>query len=510
MEKTVLLRTSPRDRLPEEAITRDGFRYSPLLDHWCIVTETGRKHFHFNDLRVSPDLTASFKQFISTLLLAESPNTVHWMYQQVRSLLVYVGSYDSTSTEILPSHLLNFGGSLAQEHRYRSGDANCAVRLWSKLTIPGISHAAFVTAAEMPRKSRKRAQAVRLRDPYMGAYTNIEYDGLYKALHAKFATGTLSLCNYAICLLSGAIAPRPVQLASLMVGDFKAREVNGAVEYVLSVPRAKQRGGRHRSQFTDRPLVEDIGIVIEAQARLVRKQAKDAGLKHPDQVPLFPANHVKSTFYIGGGIPVAPTSGSIATRIINVMESLQVKSERTGEAINAHATRARRTLGTRAAQAGCSLEEIAVLLDHTSLRAAHHYIEIRSELLQNIDRKVAILLAPLAQRFAGSIQNRINDQEVRVQRHVFGVGDSGAPVDVGGCGKFGFCGLGRPIACYTCRLFYPWQDGPHGAILESLLARREKMAAEGSLIVAQSLDDTILACAEVVRQCQLMASGAAE
>jgi hypothetical protein len=467
-------------------------------------------HFYFNDVGVSLDLTAGFKRFISTLLLAESPNTVRVIYQQVRSLFLDMGRYDRTSTEILPSHLLNYVGGLAQEHRYRSGDVNYAVRLWAKLDIPGISHAAFLTAAEMPRNSRKRAQAVQLRDPYMGAYSNIEYDGLYKALHAKFAAGALSLCNYALCLLSAAIAPRPMQLASLLVGDFQAREVNGTVEYVLSVPRAKQRSGRHRSEFTDRPLVEDIAIVIEAQARLVRKQAEDAGLKHPDRAPLFPANHVGSTFYIGGGIPAAPTSASIGMRIISVLEGLQVKSERTGEAINANATRARRTLGTRAAQAGRSLEEIAVLLDHTSLSAAHHYIEIRSELLQNIDRKVAILLAPLAQRFAGSIQKRNNDQEAGVQRHVFGVGDSGAPADIGGCGKFGFCGLGRPIACYTCRMFHPWQDGPHGAILESLLSRREKMATEGSLIVAQSLDDTILACAEVVRQCQLLASQAAE
>jgi hypothetical protein len=145
---------------------------------------------------------------------------------------------------------------------------------------------------------------------------------------------------------------------------------------------------------------------------------------------------------------------------------------------------------------------IAVILDHTSLTAAQSYIEIRSALLQRLDKKIAMLLAPMAQRFAGAITTRGKDPVQGVQRHIFGpVEQNGGPEDIGGCGKQGFCGLGQPIACYTCRLFHPWLDGPHEAMLESLLARRRRMVADGSAIVAGTLDDTIVACAEVVRQC---------
>ncbi|MGX9980900.1 hypothetical protein [Methylobacterium fujisawaense] len=421
-------------------------------------------------------------------------------------MLLDIATYDPATIEISSAHLMNYQAALEERHRYRSTQANDAVRIWARLGIPGVSEEAFVAATDMPKHQPSRALAVRLRCPIQGAYSNLEYDGLYKALHAAFGSGEISIDNYALCLLSGALGPRPVQIASLMVGDLKVTAGPEKI-YILCVPRAKQRRGGYRTHFTDRPLVEELGMVIEAQARIVCEQAARCGMDDPKQIPLFPAVHVTGTFFDGGMTFARPTSASIAMRIINVMEGLGVRSERTGGAINVNATRARRTAGTRAAQEGKSLEEIAAILDHTSLTAASSYVEIRSELLQRLDKKVAMLLAPMAQRFAGTLAVRGDDLEHGIQRHVFGAVDDGeGPADVGGCGKRGFCGLGKPIACYTCRLFNPWLDGPHEAILDSLLARRRRMAADGSLIVAITLDDTIIACAEVVRQCHALAA----
>lgn len=493
--------------LPDRAETRDGYVYRPGDDDWAIVTDTGRRNFHFGDLGVADLLVTRFKGFVAARLRSENTKSAYGNYQWMRSLLLHIASCDPVAIEISSAHLMNYRASLEEEHRYRSTQANDAVRAWARLGIPGVSNEAFVAATDMPKHPKNRALAVRLRCPVRGAYSNLEYDGLYKALHAAFASGDISIDNYGLCLLSGAIGPRPVQIASLMVGDLKVAVGPAGKTYVLSIPRAKQRGGGYRTQFTDRPLVEEIGMVIEAQARLVREQARRCGMDDPEQAPLFPAVHVSGTFFDGGMTPARPTSSSIAMRIVNVMEGLGVRSERTGKAINVNATRARRTAGTRAAQEGKSLEEIAAVLDHTSLTAAQSYVEIRSELLQRLDKKVAMLLAPMAQRFAGALAARGDDLEHGIQRHVFGAVDEGeGPADVGGCGKHGFCGLGKPIACYTCRLFHPWLGGPHEAILDGLLARRRRMAADGSPIVATTLDDTIVACAEVVRQCQARAA----
>ena len=488
--------------LPETAETLNGYSYCPSDSDWVITTETGRRNFHFGDLAITESLMVGFKGFLVARLRSGNARTAYADYQLSRLLLLHIATRDPSAKEISPAHLINYRSSLPLGKLHRATNVNNAVRNWARLGIPGVSKAAFITAIDLPKTNSPRALAVRLRSPEQGAYTNLEYDGLYRALHAGFARGEISLENYSLCLLSGALGPRPIQLASLRVGDLKVAAGPAGKSYCLSVPRAKQRGGGYRTEFTDRPLIEDIGMVVEAQADQVRQQAFRSKSADPECSPLFPAVHVSSTFYESGGTPVPPTSASIAMRIINVMEGLGVMSERTGKPINVNATRARRTAGTRAAQEGKSLEEIASVLDHTSITAARCYVEIRSELLQRLDKKMAHLLAPLAQRFAGELSPRDDGVGSKIARHVFGtVNEDGALADVGGCGKHGYCGLGKPIACYTCRLFHPWLDGPHEAVLDSLLERRERLTEAGSHLVASTLDDTILACAEVVRQC---------
>jgi hypothetical protein len=73
---------------------------------------------------------------------------------------------------------------------------------------------------------------------------------------------------------------------------------------------------------------------------------------------------------------------------------------------------------------------------------------------------------------------------------------------LGTCGSHSFCGLAAPRACYTCCLFQPWVDGPHAAILDTLLAQREERRSrglDGRLITMG--DNTILAVADVVQRC---------
>ena len=65
----------------------------------------------------------------------------------------------------------------------------------------------------------------------------------------------------------------------------------------------------------------------------------------------------------------------------------------------------------------------------------------------------------------------------------------------------GFCGLAAPIACYTCKNFQPWLDGPHEAVLAHLLAKREQLLSTTDARIASVNDRTILAVAEVIRRC---------
>jgi hypothetical protein len=67
----------------------------------------------------------------------------------------------------------------------------------------------------------------------------------------------------------------------------------------------------------------------------------------------------------------------------------------------------------------------------------------------------------------------------------------------------GFCGLTRPVACYTCRNFMPWDDGPHEEVLDGLLRRREAQREKGySPRIFGIHDRTISAVARVVQLCE--------
>jgi len=66
----------------------------------------------------------------------------------------------------------------------------------------------------------------------------------------------------------------------------------------------------------------------------------------------------------------------------------------------------------------------------------------------------------------------------------------------------GFCGFLKPVACYTCRSFEPWVDGPHEAVLDHLLAERERLLLTTDSRIASINDRTILAVAEVVHRCE--------
>jgi hypothetical protein len=75
--------------------------------------------------------------------------------------------------------------------------------------------------------------------------------------------------------------------------------------------------------------------------------------------------------------------------------------------------------------------------------------------------------------------------------------------NVGTCGHYGFCGALAPIACYTCRNFQPWLDGPHEDVLNSLMTERERvLQITRDQTIASVNDRTILAVTQVIQVCE--------
>ena len=185
-------------------------------------------------------------------------------------------------------------------------------------------------------------------------------------------------------------------------------------------------------------------------------------------------------------------------------ERSKVSSERTGGPLYITSTRFRRTFGTRAAQEGHGELVIAEMLDHTDTQNVGVYVAAVPEIAARIDRAIAMELAPLARAFKGVVitdgseATRGNDPSSRIIDLRIDHGRS----TLASCGQHSSCQFDAPIACYTCKSFEPWADGPHEAVLDHLLAKREQLQLTADKRMASINDRTILAVAEVIQRCK--------
>ncbi|MNP07052.1 hypothetical protein D3C76_990610 [compost metagenome] len=193
--------------------------------------------------------------------------------------------------------------------------------------------------------------------------------------------------------------------------------------------------------------------------------------------------------------------------LARVALTISVISERTGFPIHLNPTRFRYTLGTNLGREGLGEYVIAEALDHSDTQNVGVYVKNIPEIVERIDKAVALQLGPIAQQFQGvlitseSQARRAGDPSSRI------CGRSG---NVGSCGSYGFCSALAPIACYTCMHFQPWLDGPHEAVLEQLISDRDSVYENtGDLKIASVNDRLILAVSDVVCRCKAAKAGEA-
>jgi len=339
-------------------------------------------------------------------------------------------------------------------------------------------------------------------DPNKGPFTDIEWESVQQALNDAYARNGVSLQEYVLVWLFALLGLRPTQYARLKLCDVSVAtsEKDGAFVYSIRVPRAKTREGNPRAQFADRVLIPQVGeVVLELTSQV---EARFVGiLDDPRQAPLFPLGHEGSAPI---GFEYHATTEQIRNKLARVLNALKVVSERTGKPMNIMATRFRRTLGTRAAAEGHGELVIAELLDHSDTQNVGVYVNATPAIIERIDKAIAMRMAPLAQAFAGKLINgpaeatRATDSSSNISApHI-----TKSFKSIASCGMHGFCGFLKPVACYTCRSFEPWVDGPHEAVLDHLLAERERLLLTTDSRIASINDRTILAVAEVVHRCE--------
>lgn len=489
--------------LPVLARTRSGVEFAPRLDRWAYRDATETVNLDFSKWPVTDKFIVSAK--LSLLWYAEhlSPAHLSNMHERLGHYLrVVCDGRIHPLGEITSADLINYRSTLTSTTSWYLGSLSGLLKKWHRLGYSGVTTDAVALLKQLRTQGNRKGEAVLTHDPIHGPFTDVELESLQSSLDRAYVAGEVDIEGYLLAYLFMLLGQRPVQYAALKVRDVGvAYAKDGTAVYTIRIPRAKQRNQLSRAEFKDRVLIPQVGELVVHYSKEVL--AGFHGLL-PDALdaPLFPARRRR-----GGepdGFEYHRTAQTIADLLERTLRRLSVVSERTGQSLYITATRFRRTVATRAAMEGHGELIIAELLDHTDTQNVGVYIEARPEIVERIDRAMAMYLAPMAQAFAGVIiddesqAKRSGDPSSRVCDPRF----SPSMKPMGNCGKHGFCGFLAPIACYTCMNFQPWLDGTHEAVLDYLIGERDRLAAQTDLRIASVNDRTILAVAEVVRLCE--------
>lgn len=482
---------------PAKARTRSGVEFSPSDDVWRYRDGVRTIRLGFDEVSAPSNVRRSLKHVLVWYAENESPSHAFNLFARFKHFAASIELKDDTITS---KHLINYRSSLHNANSWYLGSLSGLLKRWHRMCIPGVSDDAALYLRSIRIKGNRKGEAVQTMDPEQGRFSDVELQGIRSALKSRYESGTIEQGEYVLALLFIALGPRPIQYAAMKVCDLAVSQTSAGAAYILSVPRAKRREPMARSSFKRRTLIPEIGELVREYAEGVERSF--AGIvPDPGQAPLFPGK--RRCAEEPDGFQYHRTSTALSNWFRQTTDKLLVHSERTGGLLNINPTRFRRTLACRAADEGHGELIIAELLDHMDTQNAGVYVEATPGMMERIDRAVALKLAPLAQAFAGAIitgesqARRAGDPASRVCDPRF----DPTMKPVGNCGQFGFCGLLAPVACYTCRSFEPWLDGPHERVLDFLIAERDRLLLQADKRVASINDRTILAVAEVVRRC---------
>lgn len=491
--------------LPAIVKTRSGVYFNPNLEQWVFRDGVNRVSIRFDSIpNVCGPLIFGLKKTLVWYFENRAPGTVCQLFSGFMWLCRFLALDRVNSVLSISAESVMAFRSSSDAAGYRLAGLRSLLLKWFELGVPGVDRGAAELLSRTMLKQSPVGVAVATLDPEKGPLSDAEFEGLQERLNRYFSLNKINLENLLICRLLMSLGVRPIQLASLKCCDLVfSNEIDG--DYVLKVPRAKQRGGFARSEFKMRKLVRQIGEPLAAHVSAVMDEYSGL-LADNSMLPIFPQRqNIENSD--APGFEFHMSSVSIGSRASDTLKKIGATSERLdGRLMPISSIRLRRTFATRAAEEGWPILILAELMDHTNTKHVEVYAGLTSRIRAKFSRALAMEMAPISNAFNGRVIS--NESEASFQ------GFSSQIVDlridrngscVGSCGSKVRCGFGRPVACYSgCYDFEPWLDGPHEAVLDYLLDRREKLMKECDSRIAAINDRAILGCAQVVIRCKDM------
>lgn len=484
-------------------LSRDGYEVVTASSSWRLSKDVS---FHLDWLSecLSDEMKMTFKQVLAIYAQTCSSRHAENMHYRMKEFLKSTANPNPFNPESIISYRSQLDGE-----EWKLASVRAFIRTWVSTGYKGIPPEILHIMEKWRIKGNEKGFAVQSMCPENGPLTDIEMDGIVSGVLECYSNGKLSLRDTCYALILAFTGRRSIQITSLKIKDLQA----AGGKYYIDFPRGKQRYGAWRSAFSRFPIVEDLWLLLEAQAEDVKilfdkRVSGGVPMELIMELPIFPAiekyDASKSLKdLLSGDFLHAPTS-ALTYAMNTVKAQVGLVSERTGALTHINPNRFRYTLGTNLAREGKGEYVIAEALDHTDTQNAGVYVKNIPEFVEQIDKAVALQLAPLAQAFKGvlvvneSAARRGDDPSSRIC-------SSGG--NVGNCGSFGFCGALAPVACYTCSHFQPWLDGPHEHVLDQLISERDNVFQMTSdLKIASVNDRLILAVSDVVTRCKAMRS----
>ncbi|NMM81010.1 integrase [Acidovorax sp. SRB_14] len=480
--------------LPECVFTRTGSSIDPRNDVW--EWTDGPFHARIDFGRYDSGfrtLVPFLKQTLVPFLKRHSSGYLLCLNNGFCSFAIMTGR--GLEGVITPQHISNYLAHLPVDRRWRVSTLSVLLRKWLQLGLPGVDAKCETYLLERRIPGGKRGEPVRTRDPVRGPLSEDEYTALHSAVNAAYGRGELPLWTLLLTRLLLASGGRISQYASLKICDFDSASA------VLNLPQAKTREQHMRTSFLAFDISPQTARLMSDYIVSLRE------MDHDDQSPLFPASLI---------MPVGPRKNirsvddlfyghclprQLSSWFVQLVAEVAPPTARLDFApLPVAPKRFRYTFGTRMAEEGASRVLIANRLGHSDLQHVEVYVAASPKVVENIDRAMGTMLAPLAQAFQGRV---VEDEEHSTHKgapgsRIIDFRVSSAPV--GSCaGKGGGCAFNKPVACYTCFRFEPWLDAPHEKVLQRLQSEREKWSADERMAAVN--DEPIQAVVEVVALC---------
>jgi integrase len=346
-----------------------------------------------------------------------------------------------------------------------------------------------------------KGEAVRSGDPDKGPLTALEVAELATALRAAYAERTLPIEQQASIWLALAFGANAGQYALLRETDVAPQFIDGQlVTTLVSVPKHKKRHSYARSEFASRKANRFVG-------RVLRDLIESNSASHPANG----SNSPRPLFWRASPRSDGPgreewewhlTAPQFTSLLREAIDNLCVKG-RTGKALNISTRRLRYTLASRMVDAGASPYALAAALDHSDLQNIGIYFDVRSDIVEHLDKAMAMALSERALKFAQVVEREedaVNGCQ-KGSRRYFDDRSKRVHEPIGTCGHTSFCNVAAPYACYTCPKFQAWMDGPHELVLDHLIesrTRREQMGLDPKILGFE--DPLIIHVAEVIKR----------